>query len=373
MSHFAVMVIGPNVDEQLAPYHQFECTGTVNQYVVNIDRTEEIKEEFARSKRTMVKVPAGTVVAEDKASEIESHPVHGSMVSRYSDFFAVKKEDGTPFPRTEYIVPEGWEVIEVPASELDTFDEWMKDNHSCPLLAEGEEPDLHGTHKWGWYRQNAAGEVTEIIRRTNENYKWDWWQVGGRWSGFLKAKPGATLTGTGRPGVMGSHFAKGEDRVDQAMKKDIDWDGMRNEAGDRAAARWDKAAAATLPEGATEPLTWESWESVRARHEGKADEARRVYHSQPAIEAINKAFGDEFFLQPDEFLTDRATYIQHARDRATVLYAVVMDGKWYAKGEMGWFGMSTDDVTQDEWNRKVNEMIDGLPETVMITVCDCHI
>jgi hypothetical protein len=30
MSHFSVMVIGENVEEQLAPYHEFECTGVDN-------------------------------------------------------------------------------------------------------------------------------------------------------------------------------------------------------------------------------------------------------------------------------------------------------------------------------------------------------
>jgi hypothetical protein len=33
MSHFTVMVIGDNVDEQMAPYHEFECTGDDNEYV----------------------------------------------------------------------------------------------------------------------------------------------------------------------------------------------------------------------------------------------------------------------------------------------------------------------------------------------------
>jgi hypothetical protein len=32
MSHFTVMVIGNDVDEQLAPFHEFECTGQDDQY-----------------------------------------------------------------------------------------------------------------------------------------------------------------------------------------------------------------------------------------------------------------------------------------------------------------------------------------------------
>lgn len=33
MSHFTVLVIGPNYEEQLAPYHEFECTGCDDEYV----------------------------------------------------------------------------------------------------------------------------------------------------------------------------------------------------------------------------------------------------------------------------------------------------------------------------------------------------
>ena len=33
MSHYSVLVIGENVEEQLAPFHEFECTGDDNEYV----------------------------------------------------------------------------------------------------------------------------------------------------------------------------------------------------------------------------------------------------------------------------------------------------------------------------------------------------
>ena len=52
MSHFSVLVIGENVDEQLAPYHEFECTGEDNQYVQPIDRTEEARAKYATSTTT---------------------------------------------------------------------------------------------------------------------------------------------------------------------------------------------------------------------------------------------------------------------------------------------------------------------------------
>jgi hypothetical protein len=46
MSHFSVLVIGGNVEEQLQPFHEFECTGTDDQYVQEIDQTEEARKNF---------------------------------------------------------------------------------------------------------------------------------------------------------------------------------------------------------------------------------------------------------------------------------------------------------------------------------------
>lgn len=43
MSHFSVLVIGPNFEAQLQPFHEVECTGIFDQYVVDVDVTEETR------------------------------------------------------------------------------------------------------------------------------------------------------------------------------------------------------------------------------------------------------------------------------------------------------------------------------------------
>lgn len=42
MSHFAVLVVG-EVEHNLAPFHEFECTGTDNEFVQDVDQTEEAR------------------------------------------------------------------------------------------------------------------------------------------------------------------------------------------------------------------------------------------------------------------------------------------------------------------------------------------
>ena len=48
MSHFVVYVLGEDVETQLAPYHEFECTGDDNQYVQQIDNTAEMHRDFEK-------------------------------------------------------------------------------------------------------------------------------------------------------------------------------------------------------------------------------------------------------------------------------------------------------------------------------------
>lgn len=56
-------------------------------------------------------------------------------------------------------------------------------------------------------------------------------------------------------------------------------------------------------------------------------------------------------------------------------YALVRDGEWQARGEMGWFGMSADreDLTPEQWADYCNGLVRGLEPHTWVTVVDCHI
>lgn len=291
MSHFTVLVIGDNLDAQLQPYHEFECTGTNDQYVQDIDVTDECLEEG-----------------------LDWHGLEDKKVLNES------------------------------------------------------EVDREETHKFGYALVDAEGNLLKAINRTNPNKKWDWWVVGGRWSGFFKLKPG----GTGQSGKR-SWANKDEPtdatRCDVATKGDIDFEGMRDEEGQRAADAYDRAAAIHQNE------PWLDWQTVRDAH---ADlEAARTFYADQAPIARMRADHDfntsHIFSGFDQYQMPRDRFIQSARDQAIATYAIVKDGVWYAKGEMGWFGMSTEGMSQDEWNAKVNEMLDALPDDTMLTLVDCHI
>ena len=127
--------------------------------------------------------------------------------------------------------------------------------------------------------------IWRVSTTYNPNSKWDWYLLGGRWSGrILKLKPEATSGIIGEPSWCSK--SKG---IDAARKGEID------------------------------------------------------------LEAMKK------------------------KDISLVPYAYIKDGEWHSKGEMGWWGISTNNKPQEEWDEHFWNMFNSLPDDTMIWLYDLHI
>lgn len=203
MSHFSVMVRVPAsvpledvedaVDGLLAPYHQFECTGRDDEFVKDIDITEDCRASFAASSRTKVRTPAGELVCafddrfyrDPTEEEIASiGPIGGTGCGNGMSWTSRDWDDGRGYRTKVRYLPEGHAKVEVKTSEIETFAAWLTDEGKDPV-AFGEKPDLAQKHKYGYSLLDANGEVVKVIDRTNPRKKWDWWSIGGRWTGKL--------------------------------------------------------------------------------------------------------------------------------------------------------------------------------------------
>lgn len=208
----------------------------------------------------------------------------------------------------------GAEKINIPFKELyPTFKEYMEDFIQTPF--DEEEQD------YGYWE--------------NPNAKWDYWTIGGRWKGFLKAKDGqkgeASL-------VMPIRDKQG--RYAQAKVKDIDFE--------PDAVEYQKN------------IRW--WEVVIEDAPLKQGEDKKDFLSLYKKEyLIAKYKNKELF----------------ARIQSSVItYAVVMpDGTWYQKGQMGWFGCSSETPDASfEWDMRFKEnFIDKADPEWILTIVDCHI
>jgi len=175
------------------------------------------------------------------------------------------------------------------------------DEECWQMVAEDEKTDEDGN----------------ILSTYNPQSTWDWWTVGGRWSGMLRLKNGST--------------------VDSARIGDIDFS----------------------PDENTYRRCLRFWDVV-------------VEH-QPQIE------GEDFFniykeSYYREFFGDRETYARQQAQFST--YAVVTpDGVWHGKGKMGWWAMSSETAEEArDWEEHYRErFIDAFDEDMILTIVDCHI
>ena len=175
------------------------------------------------------------------------------------------------------------------------------DEECWQMVAEDEKTDEDGN----------------ILSTYNRQSTWDWWTVGGRWSGMLRLKNGST--------------------VDSARIGDIDF-ALDEKAYRRFLRFWDV-----------------------------------VVEHQPPIE------GEDFFniykeSYYREFFGDRETYARQQAQFST--YAVVTpDGVWHGKGKMGWWAMSSETAEEArDWEEHYKErFIDAFDEDMILTIVDCHI
>jgi hypothetical protein len=207
------------------------------------------------------------------------------------------------------------------------------------------------------------GKNGEVYSTRNPKSKWDWYELGGRWTGFLKLKEGERGE-TGKQGLMTSPAKQGY--ADSALLGDIDIDGMVAEAMEDATKRWRKAHA--LING--EP--YKKWDEVKELYP-IVSEARDFYNSQPPVKRFNESREFGFFSSPEDFDISLSDYATKAGNSAISTFAVIKNGEWYEKGEMGWWGMVHNESDQDQWDAKIAELIKGLPDDTLISIYDCHI
>lgn len=204
----------------------------------------------------------------------------------------------------------------------------------------------------------------------NLNAKWDWYVLGGRWTGFLKLKDGAEGQ-VGEAGLMTSSARPGF--VDSAIKNDIDFDGMRKSEAEDAGKTWDKV---TRILGDVERP--HSWEYVReSMFPGKLQEARDYYNNQAANKKIDdwnrKNNHSLFGVNPLDFMITKEEHCAKVAKSAISTFAVLKDGVWYSEGETGWWGTVSGRKDQSDWNKEISEMIESLDGDILISIYDCHI
>ena len=376
MSHFSLLVVGSDVDTQMIPFQEHSSTGKCpKQYLKFEDAEEEClksyetdtaKEFYCSSSST-----EGQVLSKELYNKIANTAVGNtttlffkkSDLGGFSAYFelneyydcsyyidrkvsenrvwikVVKIHDNNDHP-DETICFEGTIEVErvnaprvFPAKEkYITFDQYMKE--------------------YNGYGERDA-ETGRYGRWENPNAKWDWYTVGGRFNNFLLLKNGL--------------------KADSARKGDVDWETMKNDAGHAAAERYDlfQRHFGKLPVNV-------SWEDSITKFDEDYDAARNFYRNQDRVVEYDKKcrelnIGNGFYDSPDDFLISKEQYVENARRDAIRTFAVLIDGTWNEKGEMGWFGVVHNEKEADNWRDIYETILNNISDDMQITVVDCHI
>lgn len=397
MSHFTVLVVGESINDiekQLAPFHEFECTGIDNEYVVDVDITEEYKSKLATYTQTKYKDPDGNYhspydnqfyreLTSEEEELLKNNPHNHNLHVRRQDW-----DDGKGYRPKVHFLPEGWTEEGVSFKSVLELYVYDHGEEAKRVVKHGESPDLSGKHKYGYALLDENGEVVKIIDRTNPNRKWDWYQIGGRWAGHFKLKDGITREEDGMYDTV-PNFSYGWDKdskierirnVDSAYKKDIDFESKMNHAAELANERWEFVHKMI---DFNQPFT--SWKEYLKLHETldkPLNECRDEYHKQAIYiqwselgksqsDNPNRNIADLLFGNLDEYFISREDYVKSARISSFQTFAILKDGVWYERGKMGWWACVSDE--DSDWQNIYMKIFDSIPDDALLTIVDCHI
>jgi hypothetical protein len=354
MSHFTVLVIGNEPEELLEPFSEH----------IEVPKTSEVSEDEKQSF-----IETYTIVKPDRS-------------------YGIKDE------------------AEAEKNKLLSFDE-LYDQYGEDWNDSAWKKDTNGI----WCEFSTY----------NPNSKWDWYLLGGRWSGFFKVKPIAALPfqmegfstaevnnlvelyktngqkflnvtskyngktesirktiadivdsmenvkfpeyTVGEAGLMTEEPKIGY--ADQLLKKDIDFVGMRADAILNAEKDYDEFHA--ILKGREFPL----WPAILEKYpEDQIDAAREEFNNLETVKDLNKA---GYYFNNERFNVSREEFLRKAELSAFSTFAFLNEKGWCERGNMGWWGIVTNEKDDEQWIIEFNKMLDELPDDTLLSLYDCHI
>lgn len=439
MSHFAIAVVTDRLDEKelaakLQPFHEFECTGTNDQYVIDVDKTEDARAEYADYKTTKWRDSEGKIhdpyddkYYRDPTPEEQEKigPMGGTGGGRGISWSSRDWGDGKGYRAKVKMKPEevGMEEVEIPATEIMSFAGFLAYWHGMGddrFVKSEDEIGSHEQHKYGYVLLKPREgrrvqiednfedeykdfEVVRYVDRTNPNAKWDWWQIGGRYSGRFRVKQGAADTlATDNHGAFGVNPDKPKGGLDYVRIGDIDFDAMieANKIYHRNSI--DSAIARVIDRQEKKGITTDR-ETILADYKVYC-EAKAAIPSETFLAYRNREgdtdtdFRDWYVAQhgenEDVNAYDRTSYTSwlewelgtfksfNVEDYLTKIRAfsafafLDLEGNWNEKGEMGWWGMVSDEKGDVDWEATfdafVADLVANHPDKYLAVV-DCHI
>lgn len=262
----------------------------------------------------------------------------------YQKFIPCTQEDLDAFSNTAYYEKAHKEVKE-------KYAQYVKDQNENSIVP------ISFLNFWAEYWDGATEYPgSEFYGHvTNPNAKWDWYEIGGRWSGFFDLKANATGLKGGQ--YFEENLKSVSNNADVIKLKDWDIEKIRKNAEREAANIYDKAH--TISKGRTIPI-WPKFDFSNMDNYAKQSKQADEFHKNEVIIELkqnNFSIDDIIYI---DFNLSKKDFIKASNLKAGTTYALLIDGVWYDKN-------TTDNYEQLFWD-KLGELI---PET-MLTIIDYH-
>lgn len=197
----------------------------------------------------------------------------------------------------------------------------------------------------GYIAQYCHDNKLEFYDKTNPNAKWDWWVIGGRYAGSMSDNNGNTDN-------------------DYLPKKDVNFSIYEKELYNNLAEKYDKLVSIV------NNRKFPHFMDLKEQYE--VDKAREIYNSHDVIKEVENSDILNFFEKLEDVLSyDKETYLKNKA--INVPYAIVYDGKWYERGELGWWGFSNNEQSLFEWKIEFEKIWSKIPDNYWVTLIDYHI
>lgn len=395
MSHFSVIVATKEypTDEtlrrELQPFHEYECTGVDDEFVVDVDKTGEIRAEFEKSTASRLRDAGGQYhcpyddrfYREPTAGElVDIGTLAGTGSNGEMSWTSRDWGDGRGYRTKIQFVPDGMVEVEVQRKQFQSLAEYVEGYYGIRPVPHGETPDTsdRDRHKYGYCMLDEAGVVVKVVDRTNPNSKWDYWRVGGRYC--RKFVPKTMAAGRVEPLSWEweyderDHGIRPPDGVDSIRKGDMDVAAMKEmRVNDRLdyvkkalsqCGLADDQADAAFAQKRDSHTRWKELPEPRPRG---AEYGRWLDDNGYDLAAvINRKCWDS----PD--IPDGMTVDGWVNDAPYLTgFAFLRERQWAERGEMGWWGAVHDE--NGDWDETLLKLVGDVPDDWYLTVVDCHI
>jgi hypothetical protein len=311
MSHFSVLVAVPRDCDPFSNYNTLyrllapfnEQGDPHDEFMEFDDREAEFLDEYENGSTIRIAMP------------------DGRLLLPWDDEFCKDDDMKGLFTGYSHEVPEQLEQRDVPHKQVyPTLEEYVARWHS------------QSARPYGYW--------------SNPQARWDWWVVGGRWTGSLPLKEGFTkdqqTIGDGHHGTC-SEPNDDPRSCDYAPSKAIDWQALITLQAQRAGDKWEGHQ-----------------EYKRLLAAGQDEEAKQL--------AYEKGLWRDKALEEDP---TRDAYVLAKSHEAVTFAFVTAEGEWNERGSMGWWAIVTDE--HPEYDEVFWQWVEQLDDDQMVVVVDCHI